>query len=270
MEPLKPLHERLDQLLEQGEAGEAEDLARMLARRIEAIVDRTMRSAVLETTISELDDAGLLGMLHRIRVGAAHGRQSYRELLGELAGADNLLLKLPYDRLQDLYAAATRAKLDDVARMFLGDRIRTNPSIEEARSDNEFLPISSGQRKSAARTGKRLILDRIIHDRDPAVIARFLANPRVVERDVVRVSAMNPTRPEILVLVARHPRWSSRYEIRKALVCNPCTPQPIALTLVSTLMQQDLRIVAESPAIAACIRDSARRLIRSPITPSPG
>jgi hypothetical protein len=73
---------------------------------------------------------------------------------------------------------------------------------------------------------------------------------------------MRPTRPEILEVLARHPRWSSRYRIRKALACNPATPDTIARRLLPTLMRQDLRHALEAGVLPAELVPEVRRMLR--------
>ncbi len=262
MEPQEPVLKRLRALLEEGSDGEADELARLLARRARAVMDRPLRRAVLLQFLQESDDAGLLAVLQRLQEGSLHGLQGHRAVLQELALDGSLLRGLGYDRITDLYEVACSADLDAVARMFLGERHRGNPTQDEAIDDNEHLALSAGARTAAARGQDRFVLDRLLHDRDPRVIRVFLSNPRAVERDVVRIAAMRPTKPEILRLVASHARWSSRYEVRLALVCNPYTPTPIALQLMPTLLKQDIvRLLRDIP-LEPQLRQAAREVLR--------
>lgn len=242
-------------------------LVRRLGLRLRAVRDLRMRRAVLRDFIRETDDAALLGLLARLLDGAREGRDLHREVLGEMALDGDLLAFLPYDRITDLYEVARRLDLGLVARFFLGDRHRHNPTAQEAQHENEHLDRPRGVRRTVARGRDRFLLDRILHDRDPGVIRMLLDNPRLVERDVVRVSAMRPTRPEILRSVADHPRWSARYAVRMALVCNPYTPIPIAVRLAGTLLIQDLRDIAASAALPEPVLDAVRSVLEGRARP---
>ena len=101
----------------------------------------------------------------------------------------------------------------------------------------------------------------MIHDRNIQVISLLLGNPKIVERDVVRIAALRPTRPEILQYIAKHRRWASRYRVRKALVANPYTPHQVARRLLSTLMLQDLKDMYTMGALPLGIREESRRII---------
>lgn len=232
-----------------------------LERAIGALPERLMRRSVLEARVQAMSDSELVGSLTLLVGRVAEGRPAARVLLVELALDDSVLSALPYERKASAYALARAAGALGVARMFLSPVPQDNPTADEALVDNEHLSLPLGVRRSAARTRDRLLLDRLVHDRDPRVIAMLLDNPRVVERDVVRIAAMRPTRPEVLAELARHARWSSNYRVRKALACNPYTPRPVALRLLPSLMLQDLRLALETASLDRVVEEEMRRLV---------
>ena len=59
----------------------------------------------------------------------------------------------------------------------------------------------------------------------------------------------------------RHPRWSHRYRVRKALVYNPYTPVNAALALLPFLNAVDLREVARSGNTHDWVRERAREVL---------
>jgi hypothetical protein len=258
MEPQAPVLVRVRELLSEPEGGEIDHAISLIGRRVRAIRDRKMRREVMRTSLEESDDALVVALLERLYQGTVSGRNLHRELLQELALDGTLLRDLGYDRITDLYEVAHFAGLQAVTRMFLGERHRGNVTAAEAMDDNEHLELSAGERRTLARGKDRFSLDRIVHDRDPRVIATFLDNPRAVEADVIKVAAMRPTKPEILRLIARHRRWATRYRVRLALVCNPYTPLPIATQLVPTMLVQDLRELVSAIPVCAELRQTAR------------
>ncbi|MFN7147383.1 MAG: hypothetical protein ACK4YP_26685, partial [Myxococcota bacterium] len=126
---------------------------------------------------------------------------------------------------------------------------------------NPHLELTPGERTAAARGRDRLVLDRLLHDRDPRVIAALLDNPRVTERDVVRIAAMRPTSAAILGLVAGHARWGQRYRVRKALAFNPASPLALSRPLLPTLLRQDLAELAGSQVLTEELRAEVRALL---------
>ncbi len=67
----------------------------------------------------------------------------------------------------------------------------------------------------------------------------------------------------MLQRIAKDRRWSTNYEIRLALVKNPQTPTPLALRMLDTLRERDLRVLAKGSTVREAIRGAAlRKVIR--------
>ncbi len=253
---------RLDAILDGGERARSERLVTSLEKRVHSLPERAMRRAVLREQVVGLHVPELVALLALATERGRHGRGTARELLQELALEPTVFRELPYETVQTAYALAHERQLPGVAAMFLSARERHNPTVEEAFRGNEHLDEPVGIRRGWARGRDRNRLDRLLHDRDWRVIRLLLDNPRIVERDVVKVAAMRPTRPEVLELVAQHRRWASRYPVRKALALNPYTPTPIVRRLLPTLMKQDLRFGLQAGVFEADIQVEAGRLLR--------
>jgi hypothetical protein len=238
---------------------EADALLERWLRRFRAVADRGLRRTVLQECLEDLDDASLLGVLHRLSARAESGEATCRWLATELALAPSLLLALPYERTADLYTIAREAEQPRLAALFLGDR--TGAQVPDTAKVNPHLDATPGERTAAARRQDRFVLDRLLHDRDPRVVAVLLENPRITERDVVRIAAMRPTVAEALELVAAHAKWGQRYRVRQALVFNPACPFPLARRILPTLLRQHLAELAASNALSPELRDETHVLL---------
>jgi hypothetical protein len=237
---------------------EADQLLEVWLRRFGAVADRALRRTVLAQNLAEIDDGSLIGLLVRLEVRAAQGDATCRWLAAELALTPSILQELPYERMAELYVGARAADQDRVAARFLGAHAAAVP-IEPR---NPHLDATPGARTAAARGTDRLVLDRLMHDRDPRVIAALLDNPRITERDVVRIAAMRPTAGTILAAIAAHPRWGQRYRVRKAVAFNPATPVTLARPLLPTLLRQHLEELADSRVLPDLLRDDVHVLLR--------
>lgn len=232
-----------------------------LERRLDHVRDRGFRRTVVCDAVRDLDPQPLVAMLVLLHDRARQGQHRARAVLAELALEPVVFDEMPYTRVAAAYALANAHGHTHVARMFVSSVERHNPTVDEAFTENEYMEAPVGVRKAAARQRDRFVLDRLIHDRNWRVIEALLDNPRIVERDVLRIAAMRPTRADILETVARHGRWSSRYRVRKALCFNPYTPAPIARRLVPTLMRPDLQDLIDLGRLPADLRDHARALL---------
>lgn len=235
---------------------------RRAERRVRSVSERAMRVAVLREMLGLLEAEMVVSALGLLHDRAQSGQPDARRVMQELALQTDLFLAIPYPVRSVAYTRARRAGRNNVARMLLLGGSNPNPTVAEASTENEYSSKSVGERCSRARGRDRFELDRLLHDRDYRVIRLLLNNPVVVERDVVKIAAMRPTRPEVLEEVAGHRKWASRYSVRKALSCNPHTPTSVARRLVPTLLKQDLFTVAEAGSIPEEIREQARSLLR--------
>ncbi len=232
-----------------------------LERRITALRERAMRRSVAVEAISVLDAPELVAFLDVLLRRVAAGQGSSREVLQEMALEPVVFTDLPYEHLRASYQVARDGGLTQVAGFFLGNPVRP-VTVADAADDNQHLDLPLGVRRSAARASDRFTLDRLVHDRNPKVIALLLDNPRIVERDVIKIAAARPTSADVLALIAGHRKWASRYRVRKALACNPYTPAPVARRLLPTLMRQDLRDLQNSRILSPELRALAMELIR--------
>jgi hypothetical protein len=239
----------------------AADWVYRIERRIRSIPERAMRTAVLREMLADLDADHAVSALGLLHDRALNGQPDARRVLGELALERDLFMAMPYPVRSVAYTRARKAGREDVARMLLVGGPTTNPTVAEASTDNQYASSSVGERCTQARGRDRFKIDRLLHDKDYRVIRVLLNNPILVERDVVKIAAMRPTRPDVLREISVHRKWASRYPVRKALSSNPHTPITVARRLLPTLMRQDLAGVAEAGSVPEEIREQAASLL---------
>ncbi len=99
--------------------------------------------------------------------------------------------------------------------------------------------------------------------REPSKLVQYaiINNPRITDGEVAVLAHSKQVDEEVLRKIAANREWMKLYPIRMALTTNPKTPLPIAMKLVSTLMFQDLRMIAKSKAVSASIAQAARKLV---------
>ncbi len=233
-----------------------------LERRVAGLREPHMRRAVTVELVAELGPRQLVAFLVLILDRNRRGHGPARTVLQQLALEPTVFQEMPYERVQAAYSAARESDLDSVAQLFLGAALKQHIDDNDDSLSNRHLDLPLGNRRALARGRDRNVLDRLMHDQDHRVVALLLDNPRVVELDVVRMAAMRPTRAAVLQCIARHRRWSTRYRVRKALACNPWTPEAIARRLLPTLMRQDVRHALDAGVLPPELELEARRVLR--------
>jgi hypothetical protein len=101
----------------------------------------------------------------------------------------------------------------------------------------------------------------LMQDNDAQVIFSLLKNPRITTEEVIRI-ARSPMLSSIAAeLITKTSIWASNSEIRAALVYNARTPTPLALKLLPTLPEPDIRQIAKSSAVSQALKQAALRIV---------
>lgn len=100
----------------------------------------------------------------------------------------------------------------------------------------------------------------LIQDPDAQVIFSLLKNPRITTEEVIRI-ARSPVLSSIAAeLITKTTIWASNAEIRGALVHNPRTPPPLAIKLLPTLPEPEIRQIAKS-GVSQALKQAALRIL---------
>jgi hypothetical protein len=101
----------------------------------------------------------------------------------------------------------------------------------------------------------------LLQDNDAQVIFSLLKNPRITTEEVIRI-ARSPLLSTIAAeLISKTTIWASNSEIRAALVHNPRTPTPLALKLLPTLPEPEIRQIAKSGGVSQALKQAALRIV---------
>ncbi len=166
-------------------------------------------------------------------------------------------LGLPYDQRAALYVAARSLGLA-AAALFLSP-----PPQKEAPPAPPGLEqeLSLGHRRTLARTAPPERFARLGAEKDVRVARELLLNPRLTEREVVRIASRRPAQPEVLLAIGLSPRFSNRASVRSALARNPYAPPRLALRFLAHLGDQLLLEVATDGTLHPEVRQFARALL---------
>ena len=66
---------------------------------------------------------------------------------------------------------------------------------------------------------------------------------------------------EIASQILQVHRWSTSYQVKRAIVCGAATPHPISLALISAMNPGDLKDLAASDDVPLLISAVARRIL---------
>jgi hypothetical protein len=246
------------------EAGAAD-----LARRLKAIREPPMRRVAMAEFLRDRPAAEVVATLGAlVTLSRTRRDPAFTAALDALAAALVEAALVPYDKRAELYGCAKEVGQTEIARLFFDaspqtvsdKQVRTTLEPERAVVPRGR-PLTLGERKALARCHRRELLQHVLRDPHPDVVAVVLGNPQLTERDVITIAARRPGYPDTLAEVATHPRWSVRYAVKRALVMNPHTPLHLSVRLATTLRLTDLRLVAADASLPEALRAQAAGLL---------
>lgn len=101
----------------------------------------------------------------------------------------------------------------------------------------------------------------LVQDNDTQIILYLLKNPRITLEEVVRVARSGAINSQVADFIAKTAQWSSNLEIRIALAGNSRTPAPLAIKLLPTLPEQEIRKIAKATAASQSLKQAALKLL---------
>lgn len=168
--------------------------------------------------------------------------------------------QIPY--ADELRRIADVQDLTDVAALFADGPAKKEFDLDAAaRADARLFSMSLGHLKQTARlTRNPDQLSKLAMASHPHIVQNALRNPRLTEALVVRIASRRPARPEPLTEIWKS-KWSTRHEVRRALVFNPYTPPEIASKIVPLLNASDWTELSRDSAVHDALRAQAAALL---------
>lgn len=122
-------------------------------------------------------------------------------------------------------------------------KLRTNQKI--------MLAIKGGKEERAL----------LIRESNRLIQVNVIRNGRITEGEVAYIAQMRTVNEEVLRIISNSREWMKKYPITKALVMNPRTPLPVAMTHFKRLYDSDLKLLIKDRNVAELLRREAKRLM---------
>lgn len=234
-------------------------------RALPSLPELPMRQAWIAQALEALDPLEAVFWLDQLIRGALWGHTAHMDAymaatlwLIERGLADD------YALLQRLFEAAHEEGREAV-KFLLREAPPLRALERGAKLPEARLPmdrqVTLGERRQIAVSAPRRLMERLLLDPHPMVIARVLQNPGVRPVDVQVIASRRPTTPELLVEVVRHARWFRVHEVRESLAMNPYNHTGVALRLLPTLHVKTLRRIRDAGDLHRAVSDFARLLV---------
>lgn len=202
-------------------------------------------------------------LLRELIMGASRRKRGYAQYLQHIGDVRSLAVHTGNDFMSEVLQRSRRYQFDEVVALLTDvtpqRRIYHTEEVETRNPTQDYVPL--GVRKSIARKPDLGAIESLMLEQDPSVIYNLLNNPRTVEEIVVKMASLRPTCAEALEAIGAHPKWSSRYSVKKSLAFNPYSPPRLVHSILPTLLLKDLIDVTLSTVLHPDVRGGAKRFI---------
>ncbi len=121
--------------------------------------------------------------------------------------------------------------------------------------------LSTNQKIMLALKGGKEERTLLIREANRLIQVNVIRNNRITEGEVAYITQMRTVNEEVLRVVSSNREWLKKYPITKALVMNPRTPLPVALTHFKRLYDSDMKLLIKDRNVAEVLRREAKRLV---------
>jgi hypothetical protein len=121
--------------------------------------------------------------------------------------------------------------------------------------------LSRIEKLKLAKRGNRRYLSYLIQEGDKQLVRFIIQNPHLSAVEVLQLLKSPQLTTEILQELARNPAFGQNEEIRYQLVIHPKTPLPTAMSLLTSLNQRQLGLIAKNKNMKHQLKASALKLV---------
>lgn len=114
------------------------------------------------------------------------------------------------------------------------------------------MPI--GQRITLARRGPPRVVAQLLVGENLQIIHAGLDNPYLTETILLQSLNRPGCSQKVVESIAKHKKWSTRYELRLALLRHPHLSMAHALKFILELKSTDIKELAQDPKVNAFVR----------------
>lgn len=123
---------------------------------------------------------------------------------------------------------------------------------------NRLEQVALGQQVTLARRGTARVVAALLEAGPEPVVGPALDNPLLTEAAVLGVLRRDDLEPAVVEQMARHPKWSRRYDVRLQLVRHPLTPLGLVLGFLPELKAADLKLIVRDQRMPETLRNYVR------------
>ena len=207
------------QLFQQALTGSGEELLTIIPAAPQDLLQAAFKNPALA-------ENHLLAILKRRDLGEDVIRSICRLSLTESSHSLKIAIALHHNTpAPQLLAILPQLYLFELLNLCSLAEISADQKFAAERTIIQRLPVTPlGNKLTLARRATATVLEALLKAGDPRLTEICLANPRLKEGAVFQFLRSGVASAETISMVARHPRWQGRPDLREAILTNPKTP----------------------------------------------
>ena len=123
--------------------------------------------------------------------------------------------------------------------------------------------MTVSEKIKAAMRGSREERTILIRDPNKLVALAVLSSPKVNDREVENYAKMANVSEDVLRVIGSTRAWTKSYAVIRSLAFNPKSPIAVSMTLVSRLVEKDVRMISMDRNIAEPVKLLARKFLQA-------
>jgi hypothetical protein len=159
---------------------------------------------------------------------------------------------------EEAIAAAVLAETDSIE---VPPELVVEPSQVEKSLLLRIREMTVAERIKLALRGNREARMLLLRDSNKLIRMFVLQNPRITDEEVIAIAKNRSVDEDLLRVIADERDWTKNYQVRLGLVTNAKTPLVIAIRLVSSLYERDIRNLAKSKNVSTTVTAQAKRIL---------
>lgn len=168
---------------------------------------------------------------------------------------------LIFELIEELYEETEEHRRAVAEKIISQSLVDGDAAPERVSLIRKILLMPIKDRVKLAMKGDREARNVLIRDPNKIVAQAVLANSRITEQEVEKISAMRTVPTEVLRQIENNRNWSRNYLIIHNLVRNPRTPLPSVLHLLPRILKKDLQGISNNRNVSEAVRKQAFRLL---------
>ncbi len=123
--------------------------------------------------------------------------------------------------------------------------------------------MTTGQKIKLAYKGNKSVRELLVRDSNKIVGVAVIKSGRITENEVMSIAINRGINEDVIRALSENREYTRKYPIKVALVNNPKTPIPTAMTLLNSLHVKDLQRLSKNRNVSAAIFTAATKLFKA-------